>query len=643
MHKSDIGILFDVSGSMQEPFNSFNFKYSSTKADKILDILKRFCSRGNNSNNENIRIFSLLFGGTKELIYDFGSIMEIANSKFNYVLKSDEYSKASEYGWGKKFEDILSEHGNYDLYLSKYLYCDSGPSERLCEMGCHLLENDSYLRKRIYEKLPSECKSTAENFGITCIKFFISNRINKSTEETINEIYEICMNEYASKIINEENYKRKKDGNSLRFIDGNDLIKIQNNLENKLTSPKKSNFNLMDLISQYIYGNTPLYTALNISFDNFKKQSNNNTNKYLFIISDGELNDINKDFDYIKEIRDKATNNNIIVISIFLTANSIPKCETFYDEIQPHFTNGSKDLFLMSTTLTYEHPIIKFFIKKGWNIPISGECKLFVEINNSQNLDKFINLMNEAIGELNYKNNSEKIENPNSLINLIASTKLDYYINSNINETKAGDQGDKKTCYANAIAATICLASARVYTRKPLEFLDVRNKLENKYGINGIVNLYKALNEILGKYKLKYKPIDDEKEARKAIIETRPCLAVFQLTGMQKENFKEFFQINPKGILTKEILNKPRTNSNNEKFSHSVVLTHISKNYLKFLNSWGTNWGDNGYFKVENANILNAEFIDIYWELDDLDKNEKDNYIKYMQELRLEMNKNLFK
>ena len=93
MYKSDIGVLFDVSGSMQAPFNSFNFKYSSSKADELLDILKRFCARGNNSNNEKIRIFSLLFGGTKELIYDFGSIMEIANSKFNYVLKSDEYKK----------------------------------------------------------------------------------------------------------------------------------------------------------------------------------------------------------------------------------------------------------------------------------------------------------------------------------------------------------------------------------------------------------------------------------------------------------------------------------------------------------------------------------------------------------------------
>ena len=50
-------------------------------------------------------------------------------------------------------------------------------------------------------------------------------------------------------------------------------------------------------------------------------------------------------------------------------------------------------------------------------MPTSGECKLFVEVNNSQNLNKFIDLMNEAIGELNTRNNKEKPKNPNSLIN----------------------------------------------------------------------------------------------------------------------------------------------------------------------------------------------------------------------------------
>ena len=69
-----------------------------------------------------------------------------------------------------------------------------------------------------------------------------------------------------------------------------------------------------------------------------------------------------KNFDYIGEIRKKAEDNQVMVISIFLTNNSIPKEEKLYDKIESHFSQGSKDLFLMSSTLTYEHPIIKFFI-----------------------------------------------------------------------------------------------------------------------------------------------------------------------------------------------------------------------------------------------------------------------------------------
>ena len=40
-----------------------------------------------------------------------------------------------------------------------------------------------------------------------------------------------------------------------------------------------------------------------MAFDNFKMQSNKNNNKFIFILSDGELNDVDKNFDYISEIK----------------------------------------------------------------------------------------------------------------------------------------------------------------------------------------------------------------------------------------------------------------------------------------------------------------------------------------------------
>ena len=636
MKKWDIGLLVDISGSMSSPCNSLNSNNSYKKSDELINILEKICSRGNRLKNEQIRIFSILFGGKDVTIYDFCNLLKISNGKFRHILTSSANSKPSYYG--EKLKEVLSDNGRKTLKLDKYLQCERGPSERLCEMGYYLLKDDYSLCNDIYNSLPDECKSTLSDIGIGLGNVFgtFSSRINDATTDVINTIFDKCINKYISYIIREEINTRKNKGNNFEFLDGNQLIDMKKNLEDKLTSPSNSKFNILDLFKNFIYGNTPLYTALNNAFDNFKNQSSDNNYKYLFIISDGELNDIQKNFDYIGEIRKKAEDNNIIIVSIFLTSNSIPKEEILYDIPQSHFTTGSKDLFLMSSFLTYEHPIIKFFIQKGWNIPVSGGCKLFVEINNSQNLNKFIDILNEAIGELNYRNNQEIIQNPNSLINLLSSTVIDNYVNSEvINKFQAKEQKGG-TCYANAISAVICLASARVYGREKLDFFEVRKKIIDIYGTEG-GKTFQILKEYLHNYKLHCQEVDEE-GARKAVMKTRPCVARFNLTAQQWGNFSAFYGENKKGILTSQILNQNNYYPKETPGGHAVVLTHISKDYLTFLNSWGPTWADNGYFRVENGAVLGMEFCDIFWYISDLSQNEIDAYNKHMQNLNKEIN-----
>ena len=46
MIKNDIGILFDVSGSMESPLETISKNNSYKKSDDLLNILEKICDKG---------------------------------------------------------------------------------------------------------------------------------------------------------------------------------------------------------------------------------------------------------------------------------------------------------------------------------------------------------------------------------------------------------------------------------------------------------------------------------------------------------------------------------------------------------------------------------------------------------------------
>ena len=60
---------------------------------------------------------------------------------------------------------------------------------------------------------------------------------------------------------------------------------------------------------------------------------------------------------------------------------------------------------------------------------------------------------------------------------------------------------------------------------------------------------------------------------------------------------------------------------------HAVVLIHCTPQCLVFMNSWGQEWGDEGFFRVKDGQVLDSiAFYDVYWTLNDLKQCEKDAY-----------------
>jgi C1A family cysteine protease len=48
---------------------------------------------------------------------------------------------------------------------------------------------------------------------------------------------------------------------------------------------------------------------------------------------------------------------------------------------------------------------------------------------------------------------------------------------------------------------------------------------------------------------------------------------------------------------------------------------------MKFINSWGTNWADGGFFKIENEKVLlKMRFYNVFWKESDLTESEKNSY-----------------
>ena len=105
---------------------------------------------------------------------------------------------------------------------------------------------------------------------------------------------------------------------------------------------------------------------------------NKNNKNILIIISDGLLNDYNIE-EAKKEIIKKSNNLELIIITIYLNSNRNLNIKKLLNKKQYYFDSGEDFLFDISTQLDYHNPIIKYFIKNNWEIPLNGKANYLLK------------------------------------------------------------------------------------------------------------------------------------------------------------------------------------------------------------------------------------------------------------------------
>jgi hypothetical protein len=271
-------------------------------------------------------------------------------------------------------------------------------------------------------------------------------------------------------------------------------------------------------------------------------------------------------------------------------------------------------MFAMSSTVPNTCPAMAILLKKQWQLPASGQSRLFLHANHPEVINEFSSLVREMA------------ESNDTLLDMLGYVSMDVYINI-ANAMFDAKKQTGPTCYANAVAAVFHLAMSRIGGRDGgvPDFFDMRDRPTKP---DEVLKAWAPF------YRLRYKKVE-ELEARQAINARRPLVATFRLRKEQWDAFIEFYENNRQGILQARDLQTG--SSSTETSGHAVVLMRCDATSLTFMNSWGTQFANGGFFKVKDQSVLNLSFYDVYWELEDLTESEKAAYQSRVRDLGQEL------
>ena len=407
-----------------------------------------------------------------------------------------------------------------------------------------LCYNRSQIPKLI-NLIPSQLTTTATNvtkkgsalmslLGVSTVEQVISRRTEEAvhTSEAYKLAQEIIDNSSKPPLQDMQHPKPRTVQHVSELLD--DLL--QRNASSALSSQSLHERiqELLEPIKPYIFGGTPMCRALNDAVAVFRET--NVTQKVLFILSDGESADGDP-----CPIAQKLCEMGVTIATCFLTSDDIDNSQRLYYEADPSWKSkdGRRVLFEMSSTMKNTHTPISYLVDVNWELPPSGESRLFIQANSLDVVNEFCEIVV-----------SQLTKHCDALVDILEKVDLATYINQTNAEFEPKEQ-DGGTCYANAIAAVFHLAMSRIRGREGgvPDFYEIRDRIIREYGVQG-AKTKEVLENVCPEYRLHFRQVD-ETGARQAINKRRPVVARYSLYDEQRKKFKAFYKKTPKEILKK--------------------------------------------------------------------------------------------
>ena len=599
------GILIDVSGSMSRNIGEGTDEEGGPWARSIFEVIDNFIKNDISSDNH---VFAIGFGAScGEEIFDIiGTVKQLPNqdTDVQVPVTPDHINEIF---------DILERAGAPSIrkwaaveVVSKAL------TDNLAVVFLNKFQSDQSFLKTFVEKcLPRACRDwppsdESWNLTVRAANSAYATVVTTFRKATVADVKEVVEKAKAYLL-------KKVDVDSIFSVQ--DASKVVHGCVDAKNLTNERSRELLKRVEPYIYGGTPFYKSIEKAIKLFQASSFSSHKKLLFILSDGEPAD-GKTTDHVRidRVVHELTKADVTVVSCFVTDSSQIDPKRLFSKMEPDWDPVTQFLFSLSSKVSTQSLPRTMFVKRDWTIDITNnETRLFLQVNHPDHLREGCEVARNVVCC------------QDALCDMLASVNIDFYINQEVKDCKAKlQEGD--TCAANAAATVLHLSMTRIRGREGgcPDFCTLRDEIVKEFDPEKYpkgVRTIRVLEKMCPKYRLWCKQVN-HKEAMQAVASSRPVVATFRLTEKEWDSFEDFYESYPKDILTKKEIDRTARRPKTPDFGHAVVLTSFDSECLRLLNSYGEDWGDMGFFRVQEADVLGLQFIDVYWKEDDLKEEE---------------------